>query len=509
MPRTNDARLYIVLPSFGFTSPVLAQSSALRKQPGTVTLEARPARRESSSRSASATRIQIIHSMREDGPKLVEMTAEAELNLRVQEPSLKIVPLVYYRKMRSQAAVEKVTAEAGRASCKVTDALTGKPVQGAHCVAFTSYRYREGAEGVSNAAGIAHLQLPTGARIERLYVYPPAMYWGSYATGFDLSPNHAITLQPIDLTSQAHLLGEYTRGIPIDAGKGIRVGVIDSGIAKAHPALPNVEGGSNHVTEEVLSDAGAETEWGPAAEEGEHGTHVAGIIGMQSIAGSALRGVAPGASIRSYRVFPNQGKGATNYDIIKAINRAVADGCHIINLSLGGGDPDEAVRAALGMALDKGTIAIVAAGNDGRGPVSYPAAWPASLAVSAMGRKGTFPADSVERSEIAAPYGSPDKDAFIAAFSNYGPQITVTGPGVGIVSALPDTTYGVMSGTSMACPAIAGFAAYLLAKDPAMLAMTGPARCEALKQALTGSARIVGFGRDYEGFGLPLQEAQV
>ncbi|MEK1902871.1 MAG: S8 family serine peptidase [Rhizobium sp.] len=69
-------------------------------------------------------------------------------------------------------------------------------------------------------------------------------------------------------------------------------------------------------------------------------------------------------TLRSYRVFRHTGGGATNYDIMNAIDRAVQDGCHIINLSLGGASEDEAVRTAIGRALDNRVLVIAAVGND-------------------------------------------------------------------------------------------------------------------------------------------------
>jgi subtilisin len=267
--------------------------------------------------------------------------------------------------------------------------------------------------------------------------------------------------------------------------------------------LPNATGGFNLVFDETFNDVNATTEWGPAKKDGEHGTHVAGIIGAQPAGDSKVRGVAPGVELRSYRVFPNGGGGATNYDIMNAIDRAVLDGCHIVNLSLGGGDEDEAVRAAIGKALDQGVLVVAAAGNDGRRAVSFPAALSSCVSVSAMGRRGTFPKGSTEEADVAKPFGSTDAAAFMAAFSNIGPQIDVTGPGVGVVSTLPDNAYGVMSGTSMACPAVAGLAAYLLASTPPILKAKKTERVQLLKDALYTSCRRMGFGRDYEGFGLP------
>jgi subtilisin len=244
-------------------------------------------------------------------------------------------------------------------------------------------------------------------------------------------------------------------------------------------------------------------DFGPAETEGEHGTHVAGIIAARPTTAFPLRGVAPGASIRSYRVFPNVGGGATNFDIMSAIDRAIADDCHIINLSLGGGQEDEGVRAAIGKALDKGVLVLAAAGNDGRKAVSFPAAFMPCVGVSAMGQRGSFPDDSSEAGDVDKPFGVPDKTCFIGGFSNFGPQVDLTGPGVGVVSTLPDDTYGVMSGTSMACPAVAGVAAHLLSSRPDIQAKMGTGRVEALKQALAQCAVPKGFGREFEGFGLP------
>jgi len=147
-------------------------------------------------------------------------------------------------------------------------------------------------------------------------------------------------------------------------------------------------------------------------------------------------------------------------------------------------------------------LVVAAAGNDYRQSVSFPAFLESCIAVSAMGRRGTFPSDSTEVADVAKPYGTSDPDSFMAAFSNFGPQISLTGPGAGILSTMPEDSYGVMSGTSMACPAIAGFAAYLLSSN-STIPPNGEDRTKALKEALYKSAKELGFGRDYEGFGLP------
>ena len=143
-----------------------------------------------------------------------------------------------------------------------------------------------------------------------------------------------------------------------------------------------------------------------------------------------------------------------------------------------------------------------AAGNDDRGPVSFPGADPMCVAVSALGRKGTFPKGSVEEADVLGPFGK-DAAEFIAAFSNVGGVVDLTGPGVGILSTVPGGD-APMSGTSMACPAVVGFAARLLAGLPAVLGMArDQARSDAMAKAVLLAAKRRGFPATFEGNGLP------
>ena len=504
----SKLRRYVVLPAYGFRGPALAQSALLRAPGAAVRLSARPGLRGGASLDNAATSIRVLDSIHEDGPKLVEMSPEAEFNLRAEIPGLKIVPVVTYKTMRAEQHVRRPpkaeeAAQTVAMNAKIVDAATGAPLAGANLIAFTDFRNRIGDKGFSDASGVVSLPtISVGADLDRIYVYPPAGYWGHYSASQKAPSGTTIRLAAIDMTANTGLLAGFCGQMPANAGLGVKVAIVDSGVAKHHPALPNVSGGANLIFDETRDDAGAVDDWGPAKTHGEHGTHVAGIVGGAALAGSTFRGVAPAAEIRSYRAFPNNGGDAQNYDIAAAIARAIADGCHIINLSLGGGAEDEATRAGIGAALDAGVLVVAAAGNDYRKPVSFPAAVDACVAVSAYGRSGTFPDDSVEAPEVVRPYGVDPKD-FVAGFSNIGPQIDVVGPGVGIVSTLPEDKYGVMSGTSMACPAIVGFAAYLLSTRPELKQATGAERARLWKSALYGAGRPLGFGRDYEGSGLP------
>lgn len=110
-------------------------------------------------------------------------------------------------------------------------------------------------------------------------------------------------------------------------------------------------------------------------------------------------------------------------------------------------------------------VGIVAVGNEAKTQVGYPAfyAFSEGLSVSAMGRKGTFPPGSHEESDIGTKFGTTDSNNFVARFTNTG-DVSLIGPGVGIISTVPGG-YGVMSGTSMACPAVTGMIAGMLSAD--------------------------------------------
>ena len=505
MPPVSKLRRYIVLPATGFRSTALAQSAWLRVCGPPSLLKARPALRALAAGEEETTAVRVLDSLNEDGPKLVEMTPEAELNLRAGVPGLKIVPVIGYRAMRAGPGplnTPRAAPSNRPMSVRLVDARSGAGLGRATVVAFTDFRNRRGEAALSDADGLARMErIAAGAPLDRLYVYPPPGFWGRYAGSGPAPEGGKLSLTSLDAFAEPDLLARFCTGLPVDAGRGVRVAIIDTGVARAHPALRNVGGGANVVFDEVNADPGAAHDWDPAAIDGEHGTHVAGIVGGLAPE-VGFRGVAPGVELRSYRVFPRNGGEAQNYDIVAAMARAVTEGCHILNLSLGGGLEDEALRAAIDAASEAGVLVAAAAGNAFRKPVAFPAEVDACLAVTAYGRRGSFPGDSVEAADVAKPFGD-DASDFFAGFSNFGPQVDVVGPGVGIVSCLPGGAYGVMSGTSMACPAIVGFAAHLLASRADLQAASGPERATLWRAALYGLCRPLGFGRSYEGFGLP------
>jgi subtilisin len=491
----SGAQQFIVLPTRGMRAG--AEHAALAGFLNSMHV-ATASRTAFNVRGAPGLTVRVLDSIHEDGAKLVEIAPEAMVALRTQQPGLRLVPVVYYRPAvvpRFAAASTPRTAArttAATIKLRVVSKADGGPVAGAMVVAFTDFAHRVGAQGTTNSKGEVSLRLGAASKkLQRLYVYPERGFWSGLRKGLTVTSGTQIGLEPVQ-PSFTDCLRHFYGEAPDGTGSGVTVGVIDTG-SGPHPDL-QIEGGVNTVLGESPNDFG---------DNGEgHGTHVAGIIAARGLPPRGLRGLAPGVTLRSYRVFGKNKPSASNFAIAKAIDQAVTDQCDLINMSLGGGAPDEATRVAIEDARAQGTLAIVAAGNDDRSPVSFPASDALAIAVSALGRKGTFPKGTTESGDVAAPFGT-DKNNFVAGFSNIGLEIDLIGSGVGILSTVPGG-YGPMSGTSMACPAVTGFAARLLARRADIRNMPrGPARSDAVAQALFEAATPLGFAPKFEGHGLP------
>ncbi len=488
----NSPQNFIILPARGLRASgpqadflaVLGAASSTRMQPFGRRRLPRP-------------ELRVLDSIAENSAKLVQMSPAEALALRTQEPGVRIVPEVFFR--TAKAPQQRVRARARRMAARtrlvlrlVSAAGANVPVVGALVVAFTDFANRIGAEGTTDRQGKVALDLgKLSVKVQRLYVYPPRGFWGRYAKNITLASGQTEQLQPLKFPV-ADGLAHFVRAGTLQDGKGIKVAVIDTGIGPHADIV--LAGGENTVTGERPADS---------EDNGlGHGTHVGGIVAARGKSPSGRRGVAPGVQLFNYRVFAKNTEHASNFAIAKALDRARQARVDLINLSLGGGPSDPAISSAIADARAEGIAVVAAAGNDDRSPVSFPGSDPRALAVSAMGRVGAFPKTSVETADIARPFGT-DRQNFIAAFSNIGPEIAVTAPGVGIVSAVPGG-YATMSGTSMASPLIAGLAARLLGKNASIRKLPrDQARSDAILQMLLAAAKSLGFGASFEGRGFP------
>ncbi|MDR7239349.1 S8 family serine peptidase [Neobacillus drentensis] len=158
-------------------------------------------------------------------------------------------------------------------------------------------------------------------------------------------------------------------------GKGVTVGVIDTGVDYTHPDLKrNYAGGRDLVDND--RDPMETLALGKAT---IHGTHVAGIIA----ANGKIKGVAPEAKIVAYRAL-GPGGGGTTEQVLAAIDQAIKDKVDIVNLSLGNdiNGPDLPISLALNRAVDRGIVAVAASGNSGPDVWSVGSPGTASKAIS-------------------------------------------------------------------------------------------------------------------------------
>jgi len=495
----TQQRQFILLPREGFMVSHGPAFDVLVKLPSVQSTKHLPVK--ATLEPAEGGAVQIIDSVAENGPKLVELDDKAAEALNKPNSPLRAVPIVNYRRPDPRprplgGASAGIAAGLTTVVITCTDAVTSAGIANAEVIAFTSFALRAGDEGTTDAIGDVTLRL-AGATIDRVYVYPPAGFWGAFRQTLAVQPTIGVTLTPVNLT-YVDCVRHYYGNSRFNPSAGVQIGVVDTGVGP-HNDL-NLIGGVNTVTGEQTTNY---------QDSDIHGTHVAGLIGANGAPPTGLRGLAPNVPLRAYRVFGQGASDATNYAILKAMILAGQERCDIINLSLGGGLYDDIVSEAVRDARNQGILVVVAAGNDGRKAVSYPAAYAGATAVTAMGREGNFPAGSLEEGDVLRPpYSQLDPQEFIAEFSNVGIQVAVTGPGVGALSTLPGNAFGPLSGTSMAAPVVAGAAACLLSRNPGVYAMTRDrARSDAIERLLQSHCVLRQFGMVYEGHGLPDPQA--
>ncbi len=245
-------------------------------------------------------------------------------------------------------------------------------------------------------------------------------------------------------------------------GSGVKVGIIDTGIDHGHPDLAgNYVSGIDYVNgdNDPMDDNG-------------HGSHVSGTVAAVDNSIGVI-GVAPSASLYGIKVLDAAGSG-TFSNVVAGIDWAAANGMDVVNMSLGASIGTSALQTACDNAYASGVVICAAAGNDYGGPVGYPAKYSSTIAVSAV-----------------------DQNNNLANFSNKGPEVEVTAPGVGIVSTYKNGQYATLDGTSMATPHVAGVVALIWSTGQFTSAT-------AVRNQLTSTATDIGAaGRDNNfGFGL-------
>ena len=245
------------------------------------------------------------------------------------------------------------------------------------------------------------------------------------------------------------------------SGSGIKVAILDTGFDLGHP---------DFVGRPIVS---ATFVGQPVQDLNGHGTHCTGTAcGPKAPAGTTPRyGIAHQSNIHIGKVLSNSG-GGTTATVLAGMNWAIAQGCQVISMSLGGQIPVQTAYTNAGnIALSRGLLIVAAAGNNNGAPTGAPANSPSIMAVASL-----------------------DSNLRPSSFSNKG-KIEIAGPGRDVFSSWPrPQRYNTISGTSMAAPHVAGCAALWAQSNPSLRGKKLWDKLQATARRLPFPAAAVGAG---------------
>ncbi|MBS1983376.1 MAG: S8 family serine peptidase [Bdellovibrionales bacterium] len=329
------------------------------------------------------------------------------------------------------------------------------------------------------------------ARAEQLaeveYVEPNFIYRALGAAEVTPSDKEFPKMWPMHNTGQVDAMGEKGKlGADISAPKAwalakgsrdIVVAVIDTGIDYTHPDLKdNIWSDPEHPE---IHGHNAIDGSDNSMDDNMHGSHCAGTIGASGDNALGVTGINWQVRLMGVKFLDSQGGGSLE-DAIKAIDWAVDHGARVLSNSWGGGGVSQALQDAIARAGAKGVLFVAAAGNDhfdiDSKPV-YPAAY--------------------KLDNLIAVAASNNRD-LLADFSNYGVAgVHLMAPGDGILSTVPGGKYELLSGTSMACPHVAGASALLLSREPSLTPlqvrqrlMSSTDKFRALRRKIASAGRL-------------------
>ena len=259
--------------------------------------------------------------------------------------------------------------------------------------------------------------------------------WGFHNTGQSVTGSFVRGVNDWDIDAPEAWDAAYGVGTYPSEG-GTRVAIIDTGIDRAHVDLLN----KVDACASALAAIGVVTN-GSCSDDNFHGTHVAGTVGAATGNGLGVAGTAPDAQFAICKALNAGGVGFVT-DIAACIDWSWRTaGAKIISMSLGSEESSDAEARAVKNAAAAGVLVIAAAGNGYDDKPNYPAYYPEVMSVASYDQAGV-----------------------VSDFSTCNQDVEIAAPGTDIWSTFPENTYGVISGTSMATPHVAGAAALIMSE---------------------------------------------
>lgn len=273
-------------------------------------------------------------------------------------------------------------------------------------------------------------------------------------------PIYTHSYTPNDLQSNQWNLYKINAENAWNFSKGsnkIVIAIVDDGLDTAHQDLePLIWRNKNEIRGNGIDDDGNGyvddfIGWDFASNDNiphcgyntglEHGTHCAGIVGAKTDNNIGIAGIAYGCQL----MITKHGLPFQNavYNAYQGVEYAIINKANVISMSWGGGGYSQTYQTLFDYAYKQGIVCVGAAGNNYSNMSMYPASYNHVISV-----------------------GATSSNDAKSSFSNYGTAIDVMAPGSNIYSTLPDNNYGSMSGTSMACPLVAGLCGLMLSFNP-------------------------------------------
>lgn len=246
--------------------------------------------------------------------------------------------------------------------------------------------------------------------------------------------------------------------------RDVKIGIIDTGFDKGHPALSGVR----YEYEEFVPA-------GSARASAQHGTGVLSLLAGRADSGTP--GLVPDASFAIANAFFDDANGQPISDtaqMVRALDWLGERGVAVVNLSFAG-PQDDLVHRAVRELTKSGAVVVAAAGNEGPGaPPSYPAAYQEVIAVTAV-----------------------DRNLAAYRYASRGAHIDIAAPGVDVWTALPGRREGPQTGTSFAVPYVTAVVAVALSTGPLQSDRDALSSKQRALARLRGNIRNLGHhGRD-------------